>query len=90
LVVIAVLLGYPLSFGPACALVNHGTFPPCVLTTIFKPFVYLAFHGPEPVQKVIWIWTRTCGDDGALGTIGFEEWASKKSHSPRRYTDMSQ
>ncbi len=51
---VAVLVGYPLSFGPACALVwrNPLAFRSLVART-YSPMRFLATDGPAPVREIV-------------------------------------
>ena len=48
---IAVLAGYPLSFGPACWLVSRKNDP--ALPAVYLPIGWALFHFPQPVERAI-------------------------------------
>ena len=51
----AVLVGYPLSFGPACWIISrmHSRIP--VAELIYRPVIWAWINSPSPIQKAgIW------------------------------------
>jgi hypothetical protein len=62
----AALLGYPLSFGPACRLVAEGVMPYSHLETAYQPCIRLAIDGPQPLHGPFWWWAEQCGGEGVL------------------------
>ena len=61
------------SFGPACWLVGRRVLPESILTTAYRPCVFLALDGLAPVQNTLWWWTELCGDGRPLTDIMFDE-----------------
>jgi hypothetical protein len=57
-VVVAVLVGYPLTFGPACWLVAHDFLPLRATWLVFRPVTLFATHGPYPVKYTLFWWAR--------------------------------
>ena len=54
---VAVLVGYPLSFGPACWLEERGTTPDWCVTSfevIYSPLYWIMFNGPQPIARFLW------------------------------------
>jgi hypothetical protein len=49
----AVLVGYPLSFGPACRLANRNVISPDVIRMGYKPILRVMDEGPLPMRRVI-------------------------------------
>jgi hypothetical protein len=65
--VVVALVAYPLSFGPATALVDRELLRPSIATTVYLPCVYLSVQGPPFVQEGFWFWARLCrGNDEGL------------------------
>jgi hypothetical protein len=72
-VLVAVLVGYPLSFGPACWAVHKGVMSERILTTLYRPLVSEALHGVDPKSPdatktgaaLLW-WADTCGGMDAV------------------------
>jgi len=53
---VAVLLAYPLSFGPLFWLGRHEMLPESVgepLMVVYQPIVWLWIEGPNPISEVI-------------------------------------
>jgi hypothetical protein len=71
-VVVVVLVLYPLSFGPACALVSNEVLPESILTTVYAPCLYLAIEGPYSTQQAIWVWAGICDGENALWNAASE------------------
>jgi hypothetical protein len=49
----ALLSMYPLSFGPACRLAEHGNISLERVGEIYSPIIRLGRHGPEPIRGLI-------------------------------------
>jgi hypothetical protein len=64
--VAAALLGYPLSFGPACRLVVERLMPYSHLESAYQPCIHLAIHGPQALHGPLWWWAEQCGGDDIL------------------------
>jgi len=58
---LAVVVAYPLSFGPACRLLPFDT-----LTTVYWPCICLALDGPRSISAPMMLWADTCGGGVAL------------------------
>ena len=55
---LVLLVGYPLSFGPACWLVSHGFLPHRATWIAYRPISMLYNDGPEvTAYPIIW-WAR--------------------------------
>src|SRR5580704_8634282 len=52
-VVVVALVGYPLSFGPACWLADRNAFLVPAVGMVYKPPVRAAIFGPEPIKTVL-------------------------------------
>lgn len=55
---VVVLLGYPLSFGPACWLCDHGFVKEgdatlAALRVVYSPIAWIHDHGPQPVKHSV-------------------------------------
>ena len=48
---VAVLLGYPLSFGPACWISSRSGTGVSVVNSAYQPMLGLAFDGPGVIQR---------------------------------------
>ena len=46
-VVVTVLVGYPLSLGPACWISSYSDFGPQFIPTLYRPLVWTFGHAPE-------------------------------------------
>jgi hypothetical protein len=66
---VVVLVGYPLSFGPACWLVEKGSLSESQLTSIYEPCIQLSESGPEYVKLALTHWVDACGGEWALTDI---------------------
>jgi hypothetical protein len=67
IVLAAVTVGYPLSFGPAYTLVDRGVLPLSILKAgVYSPCFDLAFWGPEPARRLAWAWAEFCGGEFPL------------------------
>ncbi len=72
-VLVLVLVGYVLSFGPACALVDRGILPRSDLNMAYRPCLSLAIDGPEPVRDALWAWVDRCGGGRTLANATLEQ-----------------
>jgi hypothetical protein len=52
-VALAVVLAYPLSFGPACWLADNGLTSMRTTACIYKPILFAASRGPRPIRGVL-------------------------------------
>ena len=50
-VMVAVLAGYPLSFGPACWISSRSGTGVSVVNSAYQPMLGLAFDGPDVIQR---------------------------------------
>jgi len=50
---IAVLVAYPLSFGPACWIASRCEFAEGLVSACYLPVVWTYFHAPSSVQESI-------------------------------------
>lgn len=50
---VAVLVAYPLSFGPACWLCEHEYNAPGTVARAYHPLMWLSFNGPAGAHDVI-------------------------------------
>jgi hypothetical protein len=48
---VAVLVGYPLSFGPACWISSRSGIGVSVVNSAYPPMLGLAFDGPDVIQR---------------------------------------
>jgi hypothetical protein len=48
---VAVLVGYPLSFGPACWISSRSGIGVSVVNSAYQPMLGLAFNGPDVIQR---------------------------------------
>jgi hypothetical protein len=51
--VVAGVVAYPLSFGPACRLAHLGVLPKWVITEGYVPMTVGLYFGPQPVRRVL-------------------------------------
>jgi hypothetical protein len=63
---VAVLLAYPLSFGPACWLCERGLLSQRAAWIIFRPWTWLCVNGPEPVRTAVRRYAEIFGDQSRL------------------------
>src|SRR5262245_2006101 len=77
-VVVAMLVGYPLSFGPACWIAWRASHSAPVIATIYSPLVRAGFRGPAPVRRALWWWGELCASPRVTTTksSGFDETAT--------------
>lgn len=54
---VVMLVGYPLSFGPACRFL----LPNGRCTEFYRPCILAAMDGPRPVRNALWRWANLCG-----------------------------
>ena len=59
---VAVLVGYPLSFGPACWLMSRSTIGRDAIMFVYQPIDYAWMHGPERAARCI-NWYCYAGSD---------------------------
>jgi hypothetical protein len=52
-VVTVALIGYPVSFGPACWVCDRGRISKQVMAWIYKPFIVATFNGPESIRRIL-------------------------------------
>src|SRR5258708_36316262 len=50
---VAVLVAYPLSFGPACWLVSYGKISNRAAIAVHRPILNMYHNGPQPIRDVI-------------------------------------
>jgi hypothetical protein len=55
---VAALVGYPLSFGPACRLAQEDLIPESQFMTMYRPCIRLAHEGPQAVSDPLHWWVR--------------------------------
>jgi hypothetical protein len=53
LLVLIAAAAYPLSFGPACWLADHGFISMRATATVYKPLVLLALTGPRRIRCLL-------------------------------------
>ncbi len=58
--VVAVLVAYPLSFGPACWIAWRASRAVPVIAMIYSPLVRTGFRGPAPIRRALWWWGECC------------------------------
>ena len=63
MVLLAALLAYPVSFGFACRFAGQWPLSESAFTMVYRPCIYLAFHGPPPVRDPLQWWARKCGGE---------------------------
>jgi hypothetical protein len=56
-IVVAVLMVYPLSFGPVCRLSEGGHIKGRTVWIAYRPILWMAYRAPSPISGVIWWWT---------------------------------
>ncbi len=80
--VVVALLGYPLSFGPACSLASHTRIGRETVATVYQPLIQCWDNGPKPISRALGWWmsrTRASewhwdnGPDGSFVWINVEE-----------------
>lgn len=61
---VAVLVGYPLSFGPACWAMDRIGTRSDLAEVIYRPLLLLAVHGPTFISRLLFnyanLYTRDC------------------------------
>ncbi len=61
---VVVLVGYPLSFGPACWLASHADSGGDFVSAIYQPFLRVYMKGPPGIQDVArWYVNLAATDD---------------------------
>jgi hypothetical protein len=73
---LAVLVGYPVSFGPACWMCEHGFVTARTAWLIYRPFTWFRVSGPSPISTWIENYAKFFGDERRL-------WTSFKNQSHR-------
>jgi hypothetical protein len=62
-VVVAVLVGYPLSFGPACWISSRVNPSGKIVSVIYLPILWALVDGPdwlqEPIERYAWMGSST-------------------------------
>jgi len=71
---VAVLVGYPLSFGPACGLADNDLLPFDPIESAFHPIVRLMMNGPNPVRQAILGYASICGGEGTALRMDSNWW----------------
>ena len=66
---IAVLVGYPLSFGPACWIASRSGTAVSVVNSAYQPILRLAFGGPSLIQRGTLGYAQLLADVG--WTVGY-------------------
>ena len=62
------LVGYPLSFGPACWIASRNHEEHNSLLAAYRPLIWCELNGPAPLSRSIWWWTHLCaGSDWDWG-----------------------
>src|SRR5262245_14026922 len=70
-VVVAVLVAYPLSFGPACWISSRTPTGRKAVNAIYQPFMRLWWRGAEPARRDPLVWyARVGADRNKSWTIG--------------------
>jgi hypothetical protein len=59
-VLVAALVGYPLSFGPACWLADYSGMGKEIIPMIFTPAIWCSANGAAPVSAGINWWAHLC------------------------------
>src|SRR5690349_5417611 len=79
---VAVLVGYPLSFGPACWLASHTRIGREMVAAAYQPLIRWWAYGPKPISRSLewWMgrtraseWHWDTGPDGSFLWINVEE-----------------
>jgi hypothetical protein len=60
------LVGYPLSFGPACRIAANGILSIEQIGFAYKPIVYLMTDGPQCLSPVIMEYASVCGGEDTV------------------------
>src|SRR5260370_446754 len=55
-----VLLAYPLSFGPACWLCHKRYVPVEIVSVLYRPVLWAAWHGPRQTRLLIFGFEAIC------------------------------
>jgi hypothetical protein len=63
-VVVVVLIGYPLSFGPACWVSSHSGRGSALVSTVYQPILWSVFDGPALVVTPVWWYAHLFAADG--------------------------
>jgi hypothetical protein len=59
-VVVVVLAGYPLSFGPACRMAENGTVSVERIESAFRPVIDVMHNGPRLLSSIFWNYAHIC------------------------------
>jgi hypothetical protein len=62
---VVVLVGYPLSFGPACWLMYREMLTPEDVYCAYRPVISAAWSGPSAVRRAVFSYAKWCGGDDA-------------------------
>lgn len=62
-VVVALLLAYSLSFGPACHFAGTGLLSGSRFETAYRPCLDLAIDGPPLIRAPLRWWVKQCGGE---------------------------
>ena len=57
-IVVAVLMVYPLSFGPVCRLSEDGHIQARTVWLAYRPILWMAYRAPSPINGIIWWWAN--------------------------------
>ncbi len=66
---VAALVAYPLTFGPACWLCGRDPIPPAVdqaIAYVYGPLADRAILGKNSIDKVLWRWSKCFRGNGAF------------------------
>jgi hypothetical protein len=88
---VAALLAYPISFGPACWWFSQKGLAAAravrIASQIYWPFGWIIANGPRPVRRVVNWYATLCRDDVILPASAFGYDAVAASVDPSRRTN---
>jgi len=76
-VVVAVLVAYPLSIGPACWVADHSWIGKEIVAMIYTPAIWCSANGPAPIAAAVNWWAHLyCKNEWnwGVGTDGKYHW----------------
>jgi len=80
-----VLLAYPLSFGPACWLCHKRYVPVEIVSILYRPVVWAAWHGPRQTRLLISRFEAICQGRNADSAGRYFEFQEKYARELKRF-----
>jgi hypothetical protein len=76
---VVALLGYLLSFGPACRLADEGLIPDSIFMTAYRPCIRISYDGAQVLHGPLQWWVEQCGGETALMMAIVRDWMDSPS-----------